>query len=280
MTSDPDTARTVRSWLDEGVTQLPDRVLDAVLDQLPATPQRRVTWWPTRRPSTTKSVVATALAVAAVVVVVTLIGQGLWSQGRVGGPGGDEATPTPRELPTGLSPIEPGRYTLAPGFPVNVTLDVPDGWDACAFSALEQGVCSQVIDAGSVAFVAVANVVAHPCESRLLEPPAGRSVEAFLAALAGLSGFSVTQPVDVTRSGLAGQRVIVTAPVAPPCTGLRTWAVAGRTNGVGAGEVNVVEVFDIGGQVVAIAAAYHPDVLPAKQMEALRSIMDSVEIRP
>ena len=65
MTSDLDTARIVRSWLDEGVTQLPDRVLDAVLDQLPATHQRRVTWWPTGWPPTTKSVIATALAVAA-----------------------------------------------------------------------------------------------------------------------------------------------------------------------------------------------------------------------
>ena len=35
-----DATRIVRSWLDEGVTQLPDRVLDAVLDEVPATPQR------------------------------------------------------------------------------------------------------------------------------------------------------------------------------------------------------------------------------------------------
>src|ERR671910_685423 len=41
--------RVVRSWLDEGVTQLPDRILDAVLDQVPATPQSRAIWWPVRR---------------------------------------------------------------------------------------------------------------------------------------------------------------------------------------------------------------------------------------
>jgi len=38
MSTDRDTTRIVRSWLDEGVTVLPDRVLDAVLDQVPATP--------------------------------------------------------------------------------------------------------------------------------------------------------------------------------------------------------------------------------------------------
>ena len=48
MSTDRDTTRIVRSWLEEGVTALPDRVLDAVLDQVPATPQRR-SWWPARR---------------------------------------------------------------------------------------------------------------------------------------------------------------------------------------------------------------------------------------
>ena len=48
MSTDRDVTRIVRSWLEEGATALPDRVLDAVLDQLPATPQRRA-WWPARR---------------------------------------------------------------------------------------------------------------------------------------------------------------------------------------------------------------------------------------
>jgi hypothetical protein len=38
MSSDRDVTRTVRSWLEDGATALPDRVLDAVLDQIPATP--------------------------------------------------------------------------------------------------------------------------------------------------------------------------------------------------------------------------------------------------
>ena len=44
MSTDRDTTRIVRSWLDEGATALPDRVLDAVLDQVPATSQRRPLW--------------------------------------------------------------------------------------------------------------------------------------------------------------------------------------------------------------------------------------------
>ena len=44
MSTDRDTTRIVRSWLEEGATALPDRVLDAVLDQVPTTPQRRSRW--------------------------------------------------------------------------------------------------------------------------------------------------------------------------------------------------------------------------------------------
>ena len=41
MSTDRETTRIVRSWLEEGATALPDRVLDAVLDQVPTTRQRR-----------------------------------------------------------------------------------------------------------------------------------------------------------------------------------------------------------------------------------------------
>ena len=50
MKPERDTTRIVRSWLENGVTDLPDRVLDPVLDQLAATPQRRHPWQARRSP--------------------------------------------------------------------------------------------------------------------------------------------------------------------------------------------------------------------------------------
>jgi hypothetical protein len=44
MSSDRELTRIVRSWLEDGVNALPDRVLDDVLVQLPVTSQRRP-WW-------------------------------------------------------------------------------------------------------------------------------------------------------------------------------------------------------------------------------------------
>ena len=73
MSTDRDTTRIVRSWLEEGVTELPDRVLDSVLDQVPATPQRHATWWPARRfPLMSKTAKLTLTAAA--IVLVALIG--------------------------------------------------------------------------------------------------------------------------------------------------------------------------------------------------------------
>ena len=283
MSSDRETTSIVRSWLDEGVTQLPDRVLDAVLDQIPGTAQRRATWWPTGQHRATNITMAAALAAAAVVVAITFIGSGLMSGDRFGGPGTDEATPSPTspamELPRGQAQLDPGTYTLRDGFPADVTFDVPDGWEACAYSDVEQGVCSATQDLGGVGFLAVENVVGHPCDTRLLDPPAGRSIDAFLSAVASLSGFSVTEPVEVTRGDIAGQQVIVTAPTDPPCQ-LLTWSVPGRTNGVHAGEVNVVEVFDVGGRLVAVTGAYRPGVLSDEEVAEIRIMMESVEIRP
>ena len=49
MSTDRDITRIVRSWLRTDEHESADRVLDAVLDQLDTTPQRRSTWWPARR---------------------------------------------------------------------------------------------------------------------------------------------------------------------------------------------------------------------------------------
>ena len=54
MSTDRDTTRIVRSWLQDGATRLPDQVLDLVLDELPTIHQRRATRWPVRRPMDTE----------------------------------------------------------------------------------------------------------------------------------------------------------------------------------------------------------------------------------
>ena len=126
MSTERDTERIVRSWLEVGATALPDRVLDAVLDQLPATPQRR-SWWPARR-FRDMNVYAKFAIAAAAVVVIAIVGINLLpGNASVGGPGptptpspiavADCASPSPTVSPSaGIpeGPLAAGTYTTQP----------------------------------------------------------------------------------------------------------------------------------------------------------------------
>jgi len=71
MSTDHDVTRIVQSWMEEGVTAVPDGVLDAVLDQVPATPQRRSGWsaWRSYRMNPYARLAAAAAAVILIAVV-------------------------------------------------------------------------------------------------------------------------------------------------------------------------------------------------------------------
>lgn len=113
MSTDRETTRVVRSWLEEGVTRLPDRVLDAVLDRVPTTPQRRSGWsaWRSYRMHT----YAKLAAAAAAAIVVAFVGYRLLpGNGGVGG----QPTVAPSPSPTLLA-----RGTFVAVGSLNTTLD-------------------------------------------------------------------------------------------------------------------------------------------------------------
>jgi len=100
MSTDRETTRLVRSWLEEGVTRLPDRVLDSVLDQVPATQQRRH-WWSAWR-SNTMQTYAKVVAAAAAVLLVAVVGyQFLPRNSGVGGQPTIAPSPSPSLLAKG-----------------------------------------------------------------------------------------------------------------------------------------------------------------------------------
>ena len=88
MNTDRDTTRIVRSWMQTDEHESADRVLDAVLDQLDTTPQRRATWWPARRLPEMNTFAKFGVAAAAVVVA-ALLGVNYFIAPNVGGPGVD-----------------------------------------------------------------------------------------------------------------------------------------------------------------------------------------------
>lgn len=278
MTTDREVTRIVRSWLEEGPTVLPDRVLDQVLDGVPAISQRG-SRWPPRWWDETNAAIRLAIAAAAVVVVAVL-GISLFpGQGGIGGPGAT-ATPTasptvvPRQFPPINGELSGGAYTLGPPFPVPITFDVPSGWSDCSLGIYEQQVC---LDEVGVSFMIIDNVVADPCDPILQAPAVGRSVDDLVAAISSLDGFTATAPVDVEVDGFPGKQLTVTAPADPGCE-LLAWASPERTNGVGHGEVNDVRIVDIDGTRVLVAGAYFPGRSEPEVVSAMQQILDSIRI--
>ena len=281
-----DVTRVVESWLEDGVTQLPDRVLDAVERQLPTTRQRRLSWrlaWVTPFMNRTLR-----FALAASVLVALIWGISVLSGPSVGRH--PEPTPTPAPHPSASPishpgatwPLDAGTYSL-PEFPLGVTFTVPAGWHSCSDSLVEQSVCHRPADSVfdvRVSFLIVENVVADPCSpgDEPLDPPVGPSVDNLVAAISSLEGFEPSAPLDLTVNGYRGKRFTLTAPSDPGCD-LKTWMTAERANSVSPGEVNLLQVLDIGGTRLVIAGAYYPEEPAAVDLRAaLEQIMASVQI--
>ena len=106
MSSERDSTRIVQSWLEAGSTAIPDRVIDAVLAELPSRPQRRSRWSPWRSPLM-KLLLPVAAAVAAVALVAIVIGgRFLPNDPTVGGPSSSRV-PSPTPISIG------GEFTVA-----------------------------------------------------------------------------------------------------------------------------------------------------------------------
>jgi hypothetical protein len=280
MTRQLDIERVLDDYLAVGANELADHVLDAALDDIDHTPQRR-SWWPTRGVAHTIVLARTAIAAAAVLVVAIVGYSSLPGNGTGAGPT-PAPTASPIPLPTNEARLSAGTYALR-SFPVGITFEVPAGWISCSDSEVEQSVCHQATATSlsiAVSFLIVDDVVADPCSPDKLDPPVGPSVADLVTAISGLDGFKATAPVNVTVDGFSGEQFTVAAPTTTACD-LKTWATVDRTNGVGPGEINLLDVLDVDGTRVVIAGAYHPEnPAVAEDLAAIQQIMASVHIEP
>jgi hypothetical protein len=243
MSTDRDVTRIVRSWLEEGATALPDRVLDAVLDQVPATSQRR-SWWPARRFSEMNSALKVAMAALAVVAVAIVGTNLLQRSGGVGGTGPSPtanptqtpaptpspvASPTDSNVPATLpeSPLEAGTYTVAPfsgagegmchappqpgctetaaDDTIRFTITIPDGWSGVGSGIWLTGPGNGPPDGAALLFSRGAWLLSDPCKYIAADIPVGPTVADFVDAVANHPTLDTTTPVDVTLAGYSGK---------------------------------------------------------------------------
>ena len=117
MNSERDANRIVRSWLEAGSNGIPDRVLDAVLSELPSTPQRRPRWSPWR--STTMSAFIKIGAIAAVVLLAVVVGTRFLPGDAIVGVPVETSSPAPSAT---LSPVT-GQFTFDADREITVVMD-------------------------------------------------------------------------------------------------------------------------------------------------------------
>ena len=117
MNSERDANRIVRSWLEAGSNGIPDRVLDAVLSELPSTPQRRSRWSPWR--SQTMNAFIKIGAVAAVVLLAVVVGTRFLPGDAIVGVPAETSSPAPSATP---SPVT-GQFTFDADREITVVMD-------------------------------------------------------------------------------------------------------------------------------------------------------------
>jgi len=227
MSADREVNRIVRSWLEEGVTALPDRVLDAVLDQVPATSQRRALW-PAWRLNEMNNPLKLAIAGAAVVVV-ALVGINLLPRsGAVGGPGSGPTSNPPKSSPSTQTPaaspspspsagppigsLVPGTYVVdyPSRTPVRFTFTVPAGWVGRADGSVDKNL-DQPNELGFIPFI-VTHVYADACHSEGALKEVGPTVDDLVRALVDQVGSDASAPVDVTLGGYPAKRIDMSIP--------------------------------------------------------------------
>ena len=300
MSTDRETTRLVRSWLEEGVTALPDRVLDAVLDQVPATPQRR-SWWPSRRFVDMNSAYKFALAAAAVLVV-AVVGYNLLP--GVSGPGAPTTAPTvqPTVAPTvapSPSPAATPRLTTVTTTPfvgddppeddaIAFTFQYPDGWEGDgddSFVGLRDGLVSD--DAwAALLFARGYSLYSEPCRptdgiglADDADIEVGPTAAEFVTALDTHPLLDVTTPVDVTVAGYSGKYLVLSAP-ADISGCVRYRPIGGDTiYAQGPAMRWHLWVLDVQGIRVVVEGYDYPGTSAQHQAE-LQSIVDSMQITP
>ena len=270
MTTSRDPQRLLAAYLADGMEVLPDRVVDAVLDEVHGTRQRAVIG-PWRTPLM-NSVLKVAFAAAAVVAVVVA---GLnflpRNDGGIGGPGAS-ASASPEPSPSSSTVL----ITVAgvpDGTPPTLTADLPAGW--------EPGGNPFIFNSADIhAFVSlVDNTFSDPCAHIQRVPKVGPTVADLATALGEIPGTSATAPIQATVGGNVATSIEVTLPASLPCAPEQFyyWQDSPDNDWVSLrpDERLRVWIVEAGGERVAIAARMDPTTTEAEKAE-LQRIVDSI----
>jgi hypothetical protein len=284
MNREPTTTRAVRSWLQDGVTRLPDRVLDGVLDEVAATPQRR-------RPWSTRLLLGVSFA-AAVVAAAAIVGSGLLPSTRTTVAPPTDATLAPRiSSPLDQGALDAGTHTIEGVFDADVAFTVPAGWsvgdvgvDHVEIVKVPPDQPVRALDGMGVGYFLIDNLFFDPCapDDRTIEPSIGPTVDDLAQGFANVAGYRASAPVATTIDGYRGLRVDLD-PVLYMCpiSDAHLWTTpAGWIQSVRREEErNMLWILDVDG-VRLVIDAYTVRGAANDDPSELEAIVESIRIQP
>ena len=287
MSTDHDTTRIVRSWMQTDEYESADRVLDSVLDQLDTTPQRRATRWPVRRLISMNTAAKFGLAAAAVVVAAVL-GFNYLIVPNMGGPGLGDPSPTPTSTPQPLGdmPLDAGPV-IATGFgaseSVELRFTVPDGWGGFAGVGVLPATGTEA-PAGMGINLGEVNegLFSDPCQWNDGEPevPIGPTVDDLASALAEQTAYETSTPVDVSLGGYAGIYIELRLPTdVASCDAGEFYPWVGSIYAQGPDNIWDLWILDVNGDRIVVVATFFPGTSDEDRAEQ-QAIVDSIVIEP
>ena len=203
--------RTLRSWLGDEPAVLPPHIWSAVMADVPATRQRRISPVTRLLPDRRWARMALAAALVTALVAGALAGAGATGFIRLPHP--------PYVFPTSEGPLDPGTYVVDAPFPAAASFDVPAGWASVEFG---DSIVDLVRDAAigpEVRMMAVDDVYIDACNPDRGLQRVGASGRDLAAAISHLARVDVTGPTDVVLGGRPASFLAIAAPSGPAqCT--------------------------------------------------------------
>ncbi len=192
------------------------------------------------------------------------------------------AVPTPTTVPEPTVIVPWG----GPGPRAHLTVMLPDDWevnDGWIVTGDDDAVPRTFMRVGSSV---VANIYSEPCQSTLLDPPLGPTVDDLATAFADVWGANATTPTEVTLDGFVGKQMVLTVPADVDFADCVTeHYMAWRDTGggdrsyQGPGQIQESWIVDVEGERLLIEASYFPEISPENRAE-LQQVIDSIQIEP
>lgn len=271
------------SFLEGPYAELPDRVFDAVRDEIHHTHQRRLPWRFPEMSNAARVAIAAAAAIAIAIAGLSLIRFPT-------GPGG-LPSPTPTGTPMPIpryEALDPARYVFdwryaagndGAGIGPSIAITIPsDGWTTWDRFAVDKN-NGETPGVSFVVWKIVGRYVDACLDHSAMSPLAGPTVNDLIVTLSGQPGIVTGEPVDVVIDGYAGQSLDLTAatPMATCSSGLFKPFIGKHIQADG--ETNRVYALDVDGFRLTFFLRI-PKSTTQANLDLLQSVVDSVDIQP